>query len=79
MYSGASDTRKLHIIEAILRTDDEGVLLKMEAIVDRIGTNSSRLKVKFSDLLGVLTAEDAEVMQKAINDNFEKVNPDDWK
>lgn len=79
MFTGISDTRKLHIIEAILKTNDEGVLQKIEAIVDDSDANGNRPRGKFSELLGLLTIEDANTMKKAIDDNFEKVDPDDWK
>lgn len=74
-----SEARKLHIIEAVLKTENEAVLTAIETIVDQDNVISKGTKPRFSDLLGVLTHEEAESMKKTIEDNFEKINPDDWK
>jgi hypothetical protein len=36
-------------------------------------------KRDFSKVLGIITEEEAEFMKKVIEENFEKVNEDDWK
>jgi len=74
-----SEARKLHIIEAVLKTENEAVLTALETIVDQDNAISKGTKTRFSDLLGVLSHEEAESMKKTIEDNFEKINPDDWK
>jgi hypothetical protein len=74
-----TEARKLHIIEAVLRTENESVLRAIETIVDQDTASKERPKAKFSDLLGVLTCEEADSMKRTIEDNFEKINPDDWK
>ena len=73
-----SETRKLHIIEAVLKTDNEATLEAIEMIVDKEVT-VLKPKSKFSDLLGVLTTEEADAMKQTIEENFEKINSDDWK
>ena len=73
-----TEARKLHIIEAVLKTENEAVLKAMETIVGNEGGSVGK-KPTFSDLLGVLTSEEAEAMKKTIEENFEKINPDDWK
>jgi len=76
-----TEARKLHIIEAVLKTENEAVLDAIETIVENDSTIniSKKSKVKFDDLLGVLTHEEAEAMKQTIEENFEKINPDDWK
>jgi hypothetical protein len=69
-----AESRKLHIIEAVLKTMDESVLNAIEMIVDR-DIVAENAKGKFIDLLGTLTAEEAETMKKTIEENFEKINP----
>ena len=73
-----SEARKLHIIEAVLKTENEATLEAIEMIVDK-ETSVIKPKSKFSDLLGVLTTEEADAMKQTIEENFEKINPDDWK
>jgi RNA binding exosome subunit len=74
-----SEARKLHIIEAVLKTENEAVLTAIETIVEQNNATSKRTKGRFSNLLGVMTEEEAESMKKTIEENFEKINPDDWK
>ncbi|HXL55745.1 MAG TPA: hypothetical protein VN958_05780 [Chitinophagaceae bacterium] len=76
-----TEARKLHIIEAVLKTENDAVLEAIEMIVENDNTIniSKKPKAKFSDLLGALTHEEAEAMKQAIEENFEKINPDDWK
>jgi len=75
-----TEARKLHIIEAVLKTESDEVLKAIESIVGNENRNlATNRRSTFSDSLGVLTQAEAEVMKKAIEENFEKVNPDDWK
>ena len=76
-----AESRKLHIIEAVLKTENEAVLQAIETIVDgdHAIVRSKRPRATFSELLGVLTHDEAESMKKTIEENFEKINPDDWK
>jgi hypothetical protein len=76
-----TEARKLHIIEAVLKTENDAVLKAIETIVenDSVISISKKPKSKFSDLLGVLTVEEAEAMKQTIEENFEKINPDDRK
>ena len=75
-----TEARKLHIIEAVLKTESDAVLEALEMIVDNIpiGPRESETS-NFSELLGVLTPAEAEAMKNNIDENFEKINPDDWK
>ncbi len=73
-----SEARKLHIIEAVLKTDNEATLEAIEMIVDK-ETATMKPKSKFSELVGVLTIEEADAMRQTIEENFEKIYPNDWK
>lgn len=76
-----TEARKLHIIEAVLKTDDDAVLQAIESIVSNdMGIRTAKgSKSRFSDLIGTITAEEAEAMKQTIEENFEQINPDDWK
>jgi phage terminase large subunit len=73
------EARKLHLIQAILKIDNDAVLTAIETIVDQDVNIDQGFKANFSDLLGVLSEEEAESMKKVIEENFERINPDDWK
>ena len=70
-----TEARKLHIIEAVLKTESDAVLEALEMIVDNnpIAPVESATP-NFSELLGVLTPAEAEAMKKSIDENFEKIN-----
>ncbi len=72
-----TDSRKLHIIEAVLNTDDEKIFLEFEDIINQ----SKKAEKKFSayDFAGIISKEDGELMEKAIEEGCEKIHPDDWK
>jgi hypothetical protein len=70
-----TDTRKIHIIEAVLKTDDEHILSEVEKIVN----GSSQSKVSEKDFFGIWSKEDADTMEKVIEEGCEQINPDDWK
>lgn len=74
-----TDSQKLQLIEAVLKTNDEKVLQELENLVANKGKMNQHEKGRFIASLGLLTNEEAEAMKQVIEENFEKVNPDDWK
>lgn len=76
-----TEARKLSLIEAIIKSTDVSVLTTIEKMVSKESTDSRTgiADVKFIDLLGQLTPEEAEAMKRTIEENFEKVNLDDWQ
>ena len=74
-----TDARKLQLIEAVLRTENEDVLQVLENLVATELNESRSPKGTFTSSLGLLSKEEAEAMKQVIQENFEKVNPDDWK
>ncbi len=72
-----TDTRKIHIIEAILKTDDEATLSIIEQAIKQPEKNGRKKTAR--DFVGILSKEDAEAIEKAIEEGCEQINPDDWK
>jgi hypothetical protein len=73
------EVRKLHLIQAILKIDNDAVLTAIETVVDQEANVGHGSKANFSELLGALSVEEADSMKKVIEKNFERINPDDWK
>ena len=75
-----TEARKLSLIEAIIKSSDDSMLIVIEGIMKK---ENHRLvqpaPTNFADLVGALTVEEADFMKKTIDENFEKINPDDWK
>jgi len=73
----STDTRKINIIEAVLKTEDEDVLSEVEKIINK--SSDQKKNVSAFDFVGTLSKEDAELINKAIEEGCEQINPDDWK
>ncbi len=74
-----SEARKLHIIEEVLKIKSETALMEIEAMVSKaIGFKKAK-KASAHDFLGLLSEKDASLMDAAIKEGCEQINPDDWK
>ena len=71
------EARKLQIIEAILKTDDPSVLNRLEAVLGNAATQTPQ--PKFSQFAGLWSTEEADSIEKAIENGCEQINSDDWK
>ena len=69
-----TDTRKIHIIEAILKTDDEATLSIIENAIKQPEKKGRKKTAK--DFAGIWSKEDAEAIEKAIEEGCEQINPD---
>jgi hypothetical protein len=72
-----TETQKLHVIEGVLKTDDPATLMELEAILNRPAKHSKTLSAQ--DFAGKWSAEDAALIEKAIEDGCEQMSEDDWK
>jgi hypothetical protein len=72
-----TDSRKIHIIEAVLKTEDDETLFQIERVIQQ----SQKPERKFSahDFVGTLSKEDAVLIEQAIKEGCEQIHPDDWK
>jgi len=72
-----TDSRKIQIIEAVLKTEDDETLSQLEQVIQE----SQKPERKFSahDFVGTLSKEDAALIEQAIEEGCEQINPDDWK
>lgn len=75
-----TEARKLHIIEAVLKTENDDLLRTVEIMFNNTSVAGPNKKSeRFADLFGTITNEEAKEMKLTIEDNFEQINPDDWK
>jgi len=73
-----SDSRKINIIEAVLKIEDDAVLNEVEAVLAKSGSKKAIHK-SFIDFTKSFTAEEAEEFEKIIEEGCEKINEDEWK
>lgn len=70
------DARKIHLIEQILKTENDSVLNEVESILSKSTPMSRR---SFKDFAGMMTEKEANELEKIIEEGCEQIHPDDWK
>lgn len=71
------EAKKLHLIEAILKIEDEALLNEMESVLAKSEMKLAERK-SWKDFVGIITDEEAEEWLQNIKD-CEQINSDDWK
>ncbi|NHE56124.1 hypothetical protein [Cyclobacterium plantarum] len=71
-------TRKLNFIQDLLSVSDEKIIGKLESLLKKEKQKEVQ-KPSVYDLLGVLTKEEGEEMEKTIKSCCEKIHDEDWK
>ncbi len=74
-----SEAKKLHLIEEVIKIKSEAVLMEIEAVVNKTLRAKKSKKTSAHDFLGLLSEKDASLMDAAIEEGCEQINPDDWK
>lgn len=72
-----TETRKLHIIDEVLKIDSEVALAEIERLVDDL--KKEKPKNNFDEFIGIWSKEEADQIEKTINDSCGNINPEDWK
>lgn len=74
-----SEVRKLHLIEEVLKIDNEHTLSALEAVLKKSSPQENNSKSPFSRLSGTWSNDEAQEIEKAIAENCEQTNLNDWK
>ena len=73
------ETKKLHLIEEILKIENETILDEVETIITRGKLHDTAGRRSFKDFAGMMSDEEAKELEKIIEEGCEQINPDDWK
>jgi hypothetical protein len=73
-----TEARKLHLIEDVLKLQSEEALVEIERILKSV-TPEKPKRPSAREFVGIISKEDIALMEKAIEEGCEQVNPDDWK
>lgn len=72
------EAKKLHLIEALLKEEDDAVLNEVEKLL-----SVSPLKVvprrSFVEYTNIMSKEEAGELENIIEEGCEQIHPDDWK
>ncbi len=74
-----SEAKKIHIAEAVLKVSNGDVLNELEAVLKKAAKKPTAKKISAHQFTGLLTTKDAALMEKAIQEGCETIQPDDWK
>lgn len=64
------EARKLHLIEEILKVEDDNILLQVESLLS-INKAGETLSIKFDGFAGILTDDEGETLEKTIENGCE--------
>ena len=73
-----TETRKIQLIEQVLKEDNEGTLLAFETVFKKL-KKPNKKKLTIYDFVGILSKKETSDMRKAIKETAETINPDNWK
>jgi len=71
-----TESRKLHLIDEVMKIDNDAVLAKLESIVEKLKSAGS--KTSFKEFAGIWTKEEAEEIELIIKESCETINPQGW-
>ncbi len=74
-----TEARKLHLIEEVLKIDNEYTLSALEAVLQESTIKQENSKKSFTVFSGIWSKEEADEIEKVIAENCGQINPDDWK
>ncbi|MCK5699924.1 MAG: hypothetical protein KAI29_02175 [Cyclobacteriaceae bacterium] len=69
-------TRKLRLIEDFVKIKDHVLLDKIEAIIKRKPSSTSKLSI--DKFVGIWSKEEADEIKKIIKEGCEQINEEDW-
>jgi hypothetical protein len=72
------EAKKLHLIEEILKIENEEVLAEVETVINRSKLHAVGRK-SIKDFAGIWSEQEADEMKRIIEESCEQIHPDDWK
>ena len=74
-----SDSKKIQLIEEVLRLDNDVVLKELESVLKKLKKTVATKKGRAHDLLGQWSKSDAALIEKAIADGCDQIHADEWR
>ena len=73
------ETRKLHLIEEMLKVKSEATLSALEKLLKNTNNKTVNKTPSLKDFSGIWSKDEAEEMERIISESCETIHPDDWK
>jgi hypothetical protein len=71
-----TESKKLHLIEFLIKENDESVLIQIENILKAA---QERPSAKFTNFSNTLSKEELDAFERNIEEGCEQINENDWK
>jgi len=72
------EVRKLHLIEEVLKINNEATLSALEALLKN-ARETGVVKPNIKDFSGIWTKEEANEIEHIIDESCDTINSNDWK
>ena len=66
-----SEARKMHLIEEVIKTKNEAILIELENVLKKASKTKDKPRLSAHDLVGLWSKDDADLIEKAIEDGCE--------
>ena len=73
-----TESRKIHLLEEVLKEKDEATLIALESVLKKSRGKAS-VVTSIYDFVGILTPKEADTLKRAIAETCETIDADDWK
>ena len=73
-----SESRKIQLIEDVLKVDNDSILSKLENVLKNSRATKDKKKTIY-DFVGIISNKEVQEIKKAIKETSETIHPDDWK
>lgn len=73
------ETRKLHLIEEMLKVKSEATLYALENLLKSTNNKTVKKTSSLRDFSGIWSKDEAEEIEGIIAESCETIHPDDWK
>ena len=74
-----SDSKKIQLIEEVLRLDNNSVLKELESVLKKSKKVPALKKGRVHELLGQWSKVDSELIERAIKEGCEQIHANEWK
>lgn len=63
----------------MLKVKSEAILIELESVLKKAGLYKEKKQFSAHEFVGIMSKEDAALIDTAIEEACEQINPDDWK
>jgi hypothetical protein len=74
-----TEAKKIQIIEDLLKTTNDATLMQVQAVLKKAAKKRDLKPKSAYDFSGIWSNKEVQLMEKAIAEGCEQIDPHDWK